>query len=654
MKKEEPPRPTQEGTLFGESAVDDSRKLGVVRARFEGHEQSSFEDLISGCSSMRVLTYSNSLSMISRAAALIEDLEIIFGREDIVGEAEKLYWHQDELLRALRDEVRAADPLREKIEAGNLRLFVVKDLVSHEKLFLLTEEDGKKRVLTGSANFSEKAFSGKQNEGYILYEDDAAWDYYESRYEKIKDTSALGVPKRALLSEELEVEDLPAFSAESGPQIIAVEDGPPENGIVRKIVSSKTPKHFAGLSAVVPKSKGVVRLDRKARTEAVTYMRSNRRTAESNPDEYLSIDISSGTVELSGKRIELEVSQEDVASDVRAWTEYFEGFSLFRGENEKLARDYFAFWSWLWFGPLLCDLRNAARARQEDVYDYPIFGILYGKSNCGKSELIDTLLRSMFGRAGTTPTDWFTRNKVANLMAENRRYPLVFDDLERKRYSDYAVSLIKEDHVRLPEYPPVVLSMNAAQDTFETEVRKRCFVVYTGASLPDDTPEARELGKTVRRIKNKLGTALYREYLKTIFERLQEGTPADFLTLSSSVLRELISEYGEGPLPEWCQPMTSMDEHRRGRHDKVREDLRQIRIFDEASWEHRGNKWVLKMPDHNAANRLRRDVPDYVLSTGNVGNLVVFDAGELEAFLGEELFSRGKPLRNLARMLRRQ
>jgi hypothetical protein len=144
------------------------------------------------------------------------------------------------------------------------------------------------------------------------------------------------------------------------------------------------------------------------------------------------------------------------------------------------------------------------------------------------------------------------------------------------------------------------------------------------------------------------------DQLKTIFERLQEGTPADFLTLSSSVLRELISEYGEGPLPEWCQPMTSMDEHRRGRHDKVREDLRQIRIFDEASWEHRGNKWVLKMADHNAANRLRRDVPDYVLSTGNVGNLVVFDAGELEAFLGEDLFSRGKPLRNLARLLGRR
>jgi hypothetical protein len=237
-------------------------------------------------------------------------------------------------------------------------------------------------------------------------------------------------------------------------------------------------------------------------------------------------------------------------------------------------------------------------------------------------------------------------------MADNRRYPLVFDDLERKRYSDYAVSLIKEDHVRLPEYPPVVLSMNATtQDTFETEVRKRCFVVYTGASLPDEAPEFRELGKKGSRLKHDLTTSLYREYLKRVLAHLQQEAPADFLGLSSGVLQDLVSEYCEGSLPDWCQA-TTMDEHRRGRHDKVREDLRQIRTFDEASWEHRGNRWVLRMPDHNAANGLRRDVPDYVLSTGNVGNLVVFDAGELEAFLGEDPFSRGKPFLKIARFLK--
>lgn len=608
----------------------------------------SFEELLSGCSSLRVLTYSNSLSIIGRAASLVEDMEIVFGREDIVGEAEKLYWHQYELIHAVRAEMEAKDPVREKVRAGKLRLFVVKDLVSHEKLFLM-EGEGIKKVLTGSANFSERAFSGRQNEGYILFEDDpAAWGYYEAKYEKIKAASALAVPRTALLSDEPDVEDLPAFSNEGGAGIVAVEDGSPENGIVHKVVSSKTPKHFAGLSAVVPKSKGAARLDRKVRTEAIRYIKSNRRTEESNPEEYLSIDTQAGTVDLSGGRLDLDAPEEDIARDVDAWVRYFGGFSVFRGESGKLARDYFAFWSWLWFGPLLCDARNAAQARGEDVHDFPIFGILYGKSNCGKSELVDTLLHSMFGKSGATPTDWFTRNRVANLMAENRRYPFVFDDLERKRYSDYAIPLIKDDHVRLPEYPPVVLSMNAtAQDTFETEVRKRCFVIYTGASLADDDPESKELGKSVKSIKRELGTALYREYLKRVMAKLREEARADFLALSSGTLRDIISE-SRGDLPEWCRICT-MDEHRRGRHDKVREDLRQSRVFDGDSWERRGNRWVLKMPDHNAANRLRRDVPDYVLSAGNVGNLVIFDAEEVEAFLGRDAFSSRWNLRGLFR-----
>ncbi|MDP9437792.1 MAG: hypothetical protein M3P49_03460 [Actinomycetota bacterium] len=47
------------------------------------------------------------------------------------------------------------------------------------------------------------------------------------------------------------------------------------------------------------------------------------------------------------------------------------------------------------------------------------------------------------------------------------------------------------------------------------------------------------------------------------------------------------------------------------------------------------------MPDHHAANRLRKDVPDYLLSTGNAGNLVVFDAAELKSFLGKGSGERG-------------
>jgi hypothetical protein len=98
-----------------------------------------------------------------------------------------------------------------------------------------------------------------------------------------------------------------------------------------------------------------------------------------------------------------------------------------------------------------------------------------------------------------------------------------------------------------------------------------------------------------------------------------------------------------------------MDAYRRSRYDKVREDLRRSREIDEESWERRGDKWVLRMADQNAANRLRRDVPSYLLPAGNVSNQVVYDAGELDAFLGEESVTSRKGGRGiLSRMLGRR
>ena len=99
------------------------------------------------------------------------------------------------------------------------------------------------------------------------------------------------------------------------------------------------------------------------------YVKSNSRTQEENPEEYLSIHPDSGLVVLSGKELDLNVPAEAVATDVHAWLEYFSGYRLFKGQHDKLARDYFMFWSWFYAGPFVCDLRNAALARGEDVWD---------------------------------------------------------------------------------------------------------------------------------------------------------------------------------------------------------------------------------------------------------------------------------------------
>jgi hypothetical protein len=326
--------------------------------------------------------------------------------------------------------------------------------------------------------------------------------------------------------------------------------------------------------------------------------------------------------------LDLKPEEKEVARDAGLLVEYFRGYERFRGDAEKLARDYFTFMSWLYAGPFICDLRNMALARDEHVLDFPLFGILYGKSNCGKSELVRTLLISMFQKEGFLPNDLFTRTQVHGLRAQNKRYPLAFDDLDRSRFNTHASQLIKEDYLPLDEYPVTVISANADQDTFGADIRKRALVFYTNASLPDTMNESRKLANDIRRIRRDLGDALYREYLRRALAALHQESPRDILAFSSKVLNGIFAEHTEAP--SWCRA-TSMEEYGNSKHDKTKDELLQLMRYDPDAWSRQGNKIILRLND---TRKLKRDVPDWLLASGSSGNALVFDVKLLEEFLG--------------------
>ncbi len=184
---------------------------------------------------MKVLTYSNSISMIGCAAASLDDLEVVFGREDIIRGFGPYLTLQKDIITGLKAEVRGRNLLEQKVASGELRFFTVKDAISHEMLYLLEGPKGV-RVITGSANFSETAFSGSQNESIICFDnDEAAWEVFNAKYEKIKARSALPMPKRAVLSERFGEEDILILSDDDSAQkITEIREGPPPQSVVHK------------------------------------------------------------------------------------------------------------------------------------------------------------------------------------------------------------------------------------------------------------------------------------------------------------------------------------------------------------------------------------------------------------------------------------
>lgn len=638
-----------ESNNYSGSLFDEAPRLEIVKVRFEGTTSASFTELVRGYQSLKVLTYSSSVSLVKQIAGLVDDLEIIFGREDILNRMTQYVAYQDELIRELKQQFKDNDLIRQKIDTGKIRLFVVKDMISHEKLYLLDGEQGTK-VISGSANFSETAISGKQNESFLQFDnDDAAWAYFSEKYERIRKRSSMSIAKHAVLDDQFDVEQLPVFDPKNQqgamPQIILIEEKPPQLHIINKLVSPKIPKQYQGLSQIIPSSKGTAKLDRRIRTRAVQYVKSNLRTEADNPEEFLSIYPDEKQVILSGREFETQVSDEEIRRDVELMLEYFDGYKHFRGNPDKLARDYFTFMCWLYISPFICDFRNRAEINLEDnlnKLDYPIFGMLYGKSNCGKSELIRWLLLSMFQKEGFLPNEWFTKTRVVGLREENRRYPMAFDDMDKTRFRNHAIPLIKEDYIGMSEYPVVVLSMNADNDTFASEVRKRCLIIYTGASLPDHTGESRKLGTQLNRMKRHLGDALYRAYLQRVLDRLEAKPPQDILEFSSKILNELFMQYSSQSLPAWCQ-VTTMNRYSQTKHDKVKDELNAYIQHAPEAWSESGLNIVLSLEDIHQIRKLKKDIPDYLIANVS-GNKLVFLRDELEEFLGEPVFARNRSL----------
>ena len=116
--------------------------------------------------------------------------------------------------------------------------------------------------------------------------------------------------------------------------------------------------------------------------------------------------------------LDLRTDPADVKNDAALLTEFFNNYrGDFVGDVKRLQTDYFTFMSWFYFSPFLCGLRNRSLRQGNFNFSQPMFAILYGQSNCGKSSLVDTLMISMFGygKKSFVPNNAFTPGRVRGL-----------------------------------------------------------------------------------------------------------------------------------------------------------------------------------------------------------------------------------------------
>lgn len=176
--------------LRQESLFADETKGGieVIYSKFIDQRRMDYKALFGGFDHLRVITFSYGLGFVETVADMFEDVEIIIGsmntvRPDIVDVA----MHQKLEMKRLSKRKQ----LVERVKDGSVRIYFNMRKMSHEKLYILSADDGRCRIITGSANLSKRAFTGGQYEEITCFDGDVVmFDNRLARFESLKGMSS--------------------------------------------------------------------------------------------------------------------------------------------------------------------------------------------------------------------------------------------------------------------------------------------------------------------------------------------------------------------------------------------------------------------------------------------------------------------------------
>ena len=220
--------------------LDDGTGLRVAQSRFVGDQRFTWQ-LFAGFTSCRILTYSVDLRTVNRLIVDFdfEEIECIIGTTATINRIEKVLAAQHAAMHSAKvlidDLSKTEESVIEALLEGRLAFRVLRKQVSHSKLYLLDGGgDPQRRVVMGSANFSEQAFGGWQQETIASYDDDpGAWEHFGAKYREVRDQASQAIDPKLLAERNrpIEVEDAPLLGDEEAHTVLAVaDDASPSSG----------------------------------------------------------------------------------------------------------------------------------------------------------------------------------------------------------------------------------------------------------------------------------------------------------------------------------------------------------------------------------------------------------------------------------------
>ncbi len=551
------------------AAADGSLK--IVRAKFLEVVDRDWSQLFDGFDELYGITYSSGIRFMEKVLDKFEYAELIFGCENILnGDIPAIISVQAKTLELLGGS-KIAQRLAERIQAESLEIRVSRDIMSHEKIFILKAKDGRTRVITGSANLSASAFLNRQREDIVCFDDEAAYEYYRARFDSFREKCSDEVSYKVIdaTAEDSDyvrehIEEVPIIRTIEKQNIVILQPAKPNEEV--EIVAD-----IKGLEAeikpLLPREKeenGKILLTGNVTR---TFKRKYKEQVERNVTKKkvlpkLHLDYELKKLAFNGKEQNLNPDGAEIKKDIDALISYIDSLSDFYGDMESAKRNYFKFLNWFFCSPFMPYLRYIASKYNYPTTAFPVFGILYGDSNGGKTTFTKLLSKMLCGQnIPVNSNNAFTASNISDLKCACEGLPIIIDDLSKNQYDSHYEKVFKDDIWGIREhfinYPAVVISTNKLA-ALKPDISKRVVTCRIDIQIEKEAGaySAKKINESLRQISN----AFYCEYARRMFVVVDDmvsimtnddgGYFPNIFQESSKVISDIITEYC-GQKPEY-------------------------------------------------------------------------------------------------------
>ena len=554
-------------------------KLKIVKAQFVEVVDEDWSELFEGFDELYGITFSSGIQFMEKVLDKFEYAELIFGCEDILsGDIAAIISMQMKTVELLVKS-KIANRLAERIQNETLDIRVSRDTMSHEKIFILKANDGRTRVITGSANLSASAFLNRQREDIVCFDDEAAFEYYKNRFDTFRDKCADEVSDKvigAVLDDSdyvrENIEEVPIIRTIEKNNMVILEPSEPSEEI--EIVAD-----IQGLEAeikpLLPKQKEengkIFITGESTRGFKRKYKEQvQRNVTKKKMVPKLHVDYDLKKLLFNGKEFNLNPDAGAIKNDIDALISYIDSLSDFYGDTEAAKQNYFKFLNWFFCSPFMPYLRYIGNKYNYNTTAFPVFGILYGDSNGGKTTFTKLLSKMLCGQKIPVNSNAdFTATNISDLKCACEGLPIIIDDISKNQYDSHYEKVFKDDNWGIREhfinYPSIVISTNKLA-ALKADISKRVVTCRIDIQIEKEAGayNAKKINESLRQISN----AFYCEYVRRMFVIIDDMVATmteddenyfpDIFLESSKVISEIIEEYGDSK-PDYVSELKYAD-----------------------------------------------------------------------------------------------